>query len=172
MKSGVLKLSIVVIGLNLFFAYIGLYLLPQSESHPPKVIKIEEGIMKEELIHVGEEIVFSKGQCMVCHPMKSEPGMRSPAIATIGADMEKNARQRGITPEEYVFEALVNPGKYVAKGYEDIMPPSHEPPTSLTDGEIIAVAAYLQSKGGKVTVSYPGPWSVQTLREQIGKAKK
>jgi hypothetical protein len=67
-----------------------------------------------------------------------------------------------------VFEALVNPSKYVVKGFEDIMSPVHTAPTSLTDGEIIAVAAYLQSHGGKVTVSYPG--SVPTLRDVIRKA--
>jgi hypothetical protein len=48
------------------------------------------------------------------------------------------------------------------------MPPVHKPPTSLTEGELIAVAAFLQSKGGKVTVSYPE--SLPILREQIKKA--
>jgi len=40
MKKGVLKLAIIVIGLNLIFLYIGLEFLPQSESRPPKVIKV------------------------------------------------------------------------------------------------------------------------------------
>ncbi len=168
MRQGVLKLAAIVIGLNLIFLYIGLEFLPQSESRPPKVIKIEEGISPEDLVRVGEEIVFGKGQCMVCHPAKAESGMRAPAMATIGADMEKEAKTRGITVEEHVFEALVNPSKYVVKGFEDIMSPVHTPPSSLTDGEIIAVAAYLQSNGGKATVSYPG--SVPILRDQIQKA--
>jgi hypothetical protein len=168
MKKGVLKLAIIVIGLNLIFLYIGLEFLPQSESKPPKVIKIEEGISREDLIRVGEEIVFGKGQCMVCHPAKPESGMRAPAMSTVGADMEKEAKSRGITLEEQVFEALVNPSKYIVKGYEDIMSAVQVPPSSLTDGEIIAVAAYLQSQGGKVTVSYPG--SVPVLKAQIAKA--
>jgi len=168
MKKGVLKLAIIVIGLNLTFLYIGLAFLPQSESRPPKVIKIAEGISQEELIQVGEEIVFGKGQCMVCHVGKPEAGMRSPAMSGIGAEMEKEAKARGITPEEHVFEALVNPSKYIVKGFEDIMSPVHTPPTSMTDGEIIAVAAYLQSQGGKVTLSYPG--SLPILKAQISKA--
>jgi hypothetical protein len=167
MKSGVLKLAVIVIGLNLIFAYIGLEFLPQSESRPPKVIKIAEGISQDDLIHVGEEIVFGKGQCMVCHPAKAESGMRAPAMSNIGAEMEKEAKERGITPEEQVFEALVNPSKYIVKGFEDMMSPVHTPPTSLTDGEVIAVAAYLQSQGGKVTISFPG--SLQILKEQIAK---
>ena len=170
MKAGVLKLVIIVVGLNLLFAYIGLEFLPQSESRPPKVIKIEEGISQEDLVHVGEEIVFGKGQCMVCHPAKPESGMRAPAMSSIGAEMEKEAKERGITPEEHVFEALVNPSKYIVKGFEDIMSPVHLPPTSLTDGEVIAVAAYLQSQGGKVTVSFPG--SMPVLKGQIAQARR
>ncbi len=168
MKKGVLKLAMIVIGLNLIFVYIGLEFLPQSESRPPKVIKVEEGISQEDLISTGEKIVFGKGQCMVCHPAKPESGMRAPAMSTIGADMEREAKQRGMAPEAHVFEALVNPSKYIVKGYEDIMSPVHTAPTSLTEGEIIAVAAYLQSQGGKVTMSYPG--SLPILRDQITKA--
>ncbi len=168
MKKGVLKLAIIVIGLNLIFLYIGLEFLPQSESRPPKVIKVEPGISQDDLIQVGETIVFGKGQCMVCHVTKPEAGMRAPAMSTIGAEMEKEAKERGIAPEVQVFEALVNPSKYIVKGFEDMMSPVHTPPTSLTDGEIIAVAAFLQSQGGKVTVSFPG--SEPVLKDQIAKA--
>lgn len=168
MKGGILKLIIVVVGLNIFFAYVGLYFLPQSESHPPKVIRIEAGISQEELISLGEAIVFGKGQCMVCHSMKVETGMRAPAISTIGAQIEKDAKERGIAPEEHVFEALVNPANFVVKGFPPIMPPVHKPPMSLTEGELIAVASFLQSNGGKVGVSYPE--SLPLLKAQIEKA--
>ncbi len=169
MKAGLLKLAIIVIGLNLFFVYIGLYFLPQSESRPRKVTKIEVGISQGELIQVGEKIVFGKGECMVCHPMQPEAGMRAPAMVTIGKEMEREAKERNITPEEQLFEALVNPSKYIAKGFEDIMPPSNKPPTSLTDDELIAVAAYLQNKGGKVTISYPG--SLPILKKEMEKSQ-
>lgn len=170
MRQGVLKLAAIVIGLNLIFLYIGREFLPQSESRPPAAVKIEEGISPEDLVRLGEQIVFGKGQCMVCHPAKPESGMRAPAMSTIGTEMEKEAKERGIAPEEQVFEALVNPSKYVVKGFEDIMSPVHTPPSSLTEGEIVAVAAYLQSNGGKVTVSYPA--SVPVLKDQIAKAGK
>ncbi len=169
MKAGLLKLAVIVIGLNLLFVYIGLYFLPQSESRPRKVTKIEGGISQEELIQAGEKIIFGKGECMVCHPMNPETGMRAPAMSSIGAEIEREAKERGIKPEEHVFEALVNPSKYIVKGFEDIMPPSNKPPTSLTDEELTAVAAYLQNKGGKVTVSYPV--SVPILKKEIEKAE-
>jgi hypothetical protein len=168
MKTGIWKLAFIVIGLNLLFTFIGLEFLPQSESRPPKVIKIEKGISREDLINVGEEIVFGKGQCMVCHPVKPESGMRAPAMSGIGAEIEKEARARAITPEEHVLEALVNPSKYIVKGFEDIMSPVDKPPTSLSEGEVIAVAAYLQSQGGKVTLSFPE--SLPLLEEQARKA--
>lgn len=168
MDTGILKLGLVVLGINFFFAYIGIYFLPQSESHPPKTLKIEEGISQEDLIGIGEKIVFGKGQCMVCHPMKAETGMRAPAMATIGAEMAREAKERGMTPEEHLFEALVHPSGFVAKGFVAMMPPVHRPPMSLTEGEAIAVAAYLQNNGGKVSVSYPG--SLPALKGQIEKA--
>ncbi len=170
MRSGAIKLGIVVLAINLFFAYIGLYFLPQSESHPPKELKIQDGVTTEELLQIGEQILFGKGQCMVCHPMKAEPGMRAPAIDTIGKHMEEEAKERNMKPEDYAFEALVNPGAYVEKGFDNIMPPVHKPPISLTEGELIALTAFLQSKGGRVTVSYPV--SLQVLKLQIDKAEE
>ncbi len=167
MKSGVLKLILVVIGLNLFFTYIGLDFLPQSESHPPREIKIQEGISQDDLIVIGEKIVFGKGQCMVCHPMNAETGMRAPAIATIGRDTKEHAKKEGISHEEYLFDALVNPSKHIAEGFDDIMSPAHKPPTSLSEGELIAVAAYLQSRGERVTISYPESLSI--LKEVMKK---
>ncbi len=170
MKTSFLKLAVLVVALNLFFVYIGLYFLPQSESRPPAATKIEETISLEQLVQTGEKIVFGKGECMVCHPMNPETGMRAPAIAGIGKEMEKEAAQEKITPPERVFQALVDPSKLVPKGFEPIMPPANDPPASLTDAELVAVAAYLQSKGGKVTVSYPG--SVPLLKKQIETAGK
>ncbi|MCK5235818.1 MAG: cytochrome C, partial [Deltaproteobacteria bacterium] len=75
---------------------------------------------------------------------------------------------RNISPEDYLFEALVAPSAHVTEGFDDIMPPIHKSPTSLNDGELIAVIAYLQSRGADITVSYPG--SVEALNAQIEKA--
>jgi len=104
---------------------------------------------------------------MVCHPVKPESGMRAPAIATIGAAMEKEAKERGVGFEYHVFEALVAPGSYVAEGFENIMPPVHKPPIGLTHEELIAVGAYLQSRGSKVTISFPE--SLKTIEEVLKK---
>lgn len=167
MKSGFLKLVLFIIGLSALFTYIGVYFLPQSKSLPPKAIEIKEGITQDELIKIGEEILFGKGQCMVCHPNTPEAGMRSPAIATIGADIENRTNSMDITPEEYIFQALVDPKAYIPEGFAPIMPPSQK---LLTEGELIAVAAFLQSKGGSVTVSFPD--SLPPLHKYLGSKPK
>ena len=170
MKSGILKLAIIVIVLNAAFLYIGLDFLPQSRSMPPKTTVVAAGIPEEQLVALGKKIVFGKGECMVCHPVTASTGERAPAMSDIGSAMAAEAKARGISPDQQAFEALVNPGAYIVKGFQNIMPPENEPPTSLTDGEIIAVVAYLQSQGAAVTVSYPG--SVPLLKQEEAKAKK
>lgn len=167
MKSGFIKLVLVVIGLNGFFTYIGVYFLPQSRSLPPKAIEIRAGISQEELLKIGEEILFGKGQCMVCHPYSPEPGMRSPAIAAIGRDIVETTKGMYISSEEYIFQALVETNAYVPKGYAPIMPPSQK---LLNEGELVAVAAFLQSKGAEVTISYPD--SLPILHKYLGSTEK
>jgi mono/diheme cytochrome c family protein len=167
MKSGFSKLVLLIIGLSVFYTYIGLYFLPQSQSLPPKVIEIKEGIDQDELLKIGEDILFGKGQCMVCHPNKPEPGMRSPAIAGIGGVMLERVQTMDINEEEYIFQALVDTKAYVPEGFAPIMPPSQK---LLTEGELIAVAAFLQSKGSDVTISYPE--SVPALRKYLGATQK
>ncbi len=152
MKGGFLKLVVLIIGLNVFFTYIGVYFLPQSRSLPPKIYIIEEGITQDELLKVGEEILYGKGQCMVCHPNAPEAGMRAPAVAGIGGVLLTRAKNMAVSPDEYMIQSLVNPNTYIPEGYQGIMPPSQK---LLTDGELIAVAAFLQSNGGSVTISYP-----------------
>jgi mono/diheme cytochrome c family protein len=167
MKSGFGKLVFLVIGLSIFYTYVGLHFLPQSQSLPPKVIEIKEGIAQDELLKIGEDILYGKGQCMVCHPNKPEPGMRSPAIAGIGGVMFERAQNMNINQEEYIFQALVDTKAYVPEGFAPIMPPSQK---LLTEGELIAVAAFLQSKGADVTISFPE--SLPALRKHMGSEDK
>ncbi len=167
MKSGFSKLVLLIIILSVFYTYVGLYFLPQSQSLPPKVIEIKEGIATDELLKIGEDILFGKGQCMVCHPNKPEPGMRSPAIAGIGGAIFERVKHMDISQEEYIFQALVDTKAYVAEGFAPIMPPSQK---LLTEGELISVAAFLQSKGSDVSISYPG--SVPALRKYLGSKEK
>jgi mono/diheme cytochrome c family protein len=167
MKSGFGKLVLLIVGLSAFFTYVGLYVLPQSRSLPPQVIEIKEGIAIDELLKIGEDILYGKGQCMVCHPNIPEAGMRSPAIASIGRDIAERTKTMDISPEEFMFEALVDTKAYIPDGYAPIMPPSQK---LLTEAELVAVAAFLQSRGSEVTISYPE--SLPTLRKYLGSTPK
>ncbi len=167
MKGGFGKLVILIIGLSIFYTYVGIYFLPQSQSLPPKVIEIKEGIEQDELLKIGEDILFGKGQCMVCHPNKPEPGMRSPAIAGLGAVIAERVKNMDVNEEEFIFQALVDTKAYIPEGFAPIMPPSQK---LLTEGELIAVSAFLQSKGSDVTISYPE--SLPTLRKYLGSTEK
>jgi mono/diheme cytochrome c family protein len=167
MKGGFGNLVVLIIGLSVFYTYVGLYFLPQSQSLPPKVIEIKEGIAQDELLKIGEDILFGKGQCMVCHPNKPEPGMRSPAIAGIGAVILERVKNMEVNQEEYIFQALVDTKAYIPEGFAPIMPPSQK---LLTEAELIAISAFLQSQGSDVTISYPE--SVPTLRKYLGTTEK
>ena len=51
---------------------------------------------------------------------------------------------------EYLVESLHNPTVYVVEGYQPIMPPFGR---QLSDMEVVAAVAFLQSLGGEVTVN-------------------
>ena len=50
----------------------------------------------------------------------------------------------------YLYESLTNPGAFVVPGFENIMPDMRK---QLSEDQIWAVIAYLQSQGGEVTVT-------------------
>ncbi len=141
--------TLAVIGFYTYFANS----IPQIESRPPEEITaLSAEMTPEELAQVGRQIVAGKGGCLICHSIGS-PGPRAPALEGVGA--RSSARVAGLTSEEYLRQSLVDPKAYVVEGYEPIMPEMDAPPTSLTEAEITAVIAYLQSLGGEITVQVP-----------------
>lgn len=126
--------------------------IPQIESQPPAEIEVAGEMTPEQLAQAGRQVVETKGGCLVCHGIGS-PGPRAPDLNGVGA--QAATRRSGRTAEEYLFESLLDPCAYVVEGYECIMPVANKPPMSLTDAEITAVVAYLQSLGGEITVRPP-----------------
>jgi len=106
-----------------------------------------------DLIAVGKEIVEKKGGCFLCHKI-GEPGGRCPDWQGVGA--RAATRVPGKSAETYLIESLENPSAFVVPGYPNIMPKVTGPPANLTKDEILAVVAYLQSLGGKVTIKPEG----------------
>ena len=59
----------------------------------------------------------------------------------------------GLSDVEYFAQTLYDPNAYIVPGFKPGMPVINKPPIGLTDQEILCVIAYLQSLGGKPTVT-------------------
>lgn len=133
-----------------FYSYVG-QMVPQQRAYPPETTELSADMTTEEMVQVGEEIVAGKGGCLTCHTMEGEQGGRFPDLANIGAVADE--RREGYNDIEYLAESLYEPNVYVLEGFNPGMPAVAEPPTNLTDQEIKAVIAYLQSLGGTPTIT-------------------
>lgn len=148
-----------VVGLFAFIAH----LVPQASSYPPKALTPEEfaGMSPEQMVAKGREIFGSSGErCSQCHMIEGAPG-RGPNLGGIGgraagrAQERAKATGRSYMPEEYLVESLVEPNAYVVQGFSkpSIMPEVYRPPLDLSEEDIKAAVAYLQSLGGSVSVT-------------------
>lgn len=133
-----------------FYSYVG-QMVPQQRAYPPETAELSADMTTEEMVQVGEEIVAGKGGCLICHTMEGEEGGRFPDLANIGAIAGE--RREGYSDIEYLAESLYEPNVYVLEGFNPGMLAVAEPPTNLTDQEIKAVIAYLQSLGGTPTIT-------------------
>ncbi len=102
------------------------------------------------LVQEGRSLFFGRGSCAVCHTI-GQPGGRAPDLQGIGARAAQ--RRAGLSAEAYLRESLMDPMAYVVEGWPPIMPPANKPPVALSEGDLDAVVAFLQSLGGKVTVT-------------------
>ncbi|MGA7306028.1 MAG: c-type cytochrome [Rhodothermales bacterium] len=140
--------TIVVTG---FYSYVG-QMVPQKETYPPASTELNENMTTEELVAAGEKIVQGKGTCLGCHTIGSEGGsLRFPDLAGVGARAGK--RKEGYSDVEYLAESLYEPSDYVVEGFAPGKPTISRPPINLSDAEILAVIAYLQSLGGTPSVT-------------------
>ena len=145
-----LKIAIFTILVAAFYSYVG-QMVPQKETYPPAETEMGASMTTAELVAAGEEIAGGKGTCLGCHTMSGESGGRFPDLAGIGA--VAGSRRDGMSDVEYLAESLYDPNAYIVEGFLPGMPEIDEPPIDLSDQEILAVIAYLQSLGGTPTVT-------------------
>jgi len=152
--------------LTLFFTLVA-NLLPQVEGEAPKATKVDlSTLTPEKYAALGDDIFNGKGTCTLCH---NERG-RAPDIAVLNlADETKKALEdskyqgKAKDTEGYIRESMLEPSAYVVAGFGkkgspnvSPMPTISKPPIALTEIEINAVIAYLQSKDGNdITVPLP-----------------
>jgi mono/diheme cytochrome c family protein len=142
-----------------FYTLVG-QLVPQKEVHPPKEAELKKDMSSDEMVKAGQEIFEGKGLCTTCHTLGKSGALRFPDLGGIGA--RAGTRREGHGDVAYLAESIYDPNLYIVPGFNPGMPVINKPPIGLTDQEILAVIAYLQSLGGKVTVTMESKvWPLQ-----------
>lgn len=146
----VLVFNVALIG---FFLYVG-NSIPQLRQDPPQELVLAADASVEDFVKAGQEIFFGKGTCALCHEI-GKKGERCPDLAGVGERAEARFKEAGYKGKasngaEYLVESLHEPVVYVVEGYQPSMPPLGR---QLSDLEMVAVVAFLQSQGGEVTVN-------------------
>lgn len=144
-----LQIVLLTVGLTAFYGMVG-QSVPQKEVQPPEVIEIAEDISAAEMVEIGKGIFDGKGICVTCHTIGKSGALRFPDLDGIAS--RSATRKAGFTAVEYLAESLYEPDIFIVDGFSPGMPAINKPPIGLTDQEIIAVIAYLQTLGGEVTV--------------------
>lgn len=141
-----LQIAVLAVAMTGFYTLVG-QAVPQKEVHPPEVIEVPDDVSTSELVEIGKGIFNGKGICITCH----NGGDRFPTLDAI-ADRAAS-RIPGYTQLDYLAESLYEPDIFIVPGFVAGMPAIDKPPIGLTDVEILAVVAYLQTLGGEATVT-------------------
>jgi mono/diheme cytochrome c family protein len=143
----VLAIALVVVGFYTTVAHI----IPQLQSEVPEALALGTGVTPEALVAAGEKIYNGAGGCTACHGL----GTRAPNLITdykgqgaIGARC--GTREPGVNCKAYIYESLTQPQKYIVAGFDPIMPDMRK---QLSEDQIWAAVAFLESQGGEVDVT-------------------
>jgi mono/diheme cytochrome c family protein len=144
-----LKIGVLTVATTAFYTLVG-QLVPQKEVQPPKETVLAKEMTQDDLVKAGREIMEGKGLCFTCHTLGKKGALRFPDLEGIGA--RAGSRVPGLSGVDYLAQSIYEPTAFIVPGFNPGMPVINKPPIGLSDQEILAVIAYLQSLGGKVTV--------------------
>lgn len=159
------------------FVYLG-NSVPQVSTEQAGAGNLDYSKMsQDEFVKAGEKIVMGKGTCYICHTIGDHNATRAPDLNNVGARIEARAQEpenRGRLKNgvDYLVESLHEPSAYVVKDFSPIMPKIFKPPIALSRMEIKAVIAFLQSRGGKVTVTPQTVLDTSRWDTEIARAEK
>ena len=121
----------------------------------------------EQFVEAGKAIFNGQGSCYSCHTLNpSAPPGRGPDLTDIGVGAA--TRKPGLGAKAYLIESLYNPTAFLVHGYGKTMTPAWKPPISLSNLEIEAVIAFLQSQGGEVDLTpFEPPIDIQTVAKEM-----
>jgi len=145
-----LKILAVVLGSLGMFTFVA-NSIPQVQSELPVALNFGATASAEGLTSSGQILFAGAGGCTACHGA----GTRAPNLitdhggtGTIGVRCAN--RVPGEDCEAYLYSSLVDPTAYLVEGFAPIMTDMRR---SLSNAQIWALVAYLQSVGGEVTVT-------------------
>ena len=144
------RVGVLVIAATSFYTYVG-QMVPQKEVQPPQETVIRADLTTADMVKVGREIMDGKGLCFTCHTIGKTGALRFPDLD--GVDVRAQSRVAGLSDIEYFAQTIYEPEKFVVPGFNPGMPVINKPPIGLNDQEILCVIAYLQTLGGKPTVT-------------------
>ena len=145
-----LKILAVVIGTLATFTIVA-NSIPQVQSVVPEELSFGADVTAAELTSSGENLYGGAGGCVACHGLGTvAPNLLTDEGGTGNIGARCGNRTSGQNCKEYLYAAMVDPGDYVVEGYNPIMPDMRR---SLSNEQIWAIIAYLQSLGGEVTVT-------------------
>jgi mono/diheme cytochrome c family protein len=144
------RIALLVLATTGFYTYVG-QMVPQKEVLPPEETVMRTDLSTVEMVAIGREIMDGKGLCRTCHTIGQSGALRFPDLEGIGA--RAATRVPGLSDVEYLAQSLYEPDAFIVPGFNPGMPPAHRPPIGLTEEEILAVIAYLQSLGGEPNVT-------------------
>jgi len=146
----IVRIAALVLGATGFYTYVG-QMVPQKEVLPPEEMTLEADLTTADMVKAGREIMEGKGLCLTCHTIGQTGALRFPDLEGIGA--RAGSRVAGLSDVEYLAQSMYEPNAFVVDGFPPAMPAVHRPPIGLTDQEILAVIAALQTLGGTPTVT-------------------
>jgi mono/diheme cytochrome c family protein len=166
MRKFLTVFAFMVVTIGLFAGYSNLG-IPQIEPAPPpkdEVIDLTSMTM-DQFVALGGRVFEGKGTCTLCHNSLG----RAPELGAIAENAQArldDERYEGDADsiEGYLTESLVAPSAYVVAGFgkagtndtESPMPSASSGSIGLSEPELAAVIAFLQSNGGlEVTVEIP-----------------
>jgi len=162
MNKSMLKITAFGVAVIGFYIYITMYVAGLSGTGGGESAG---GVSPE----AGEKIFWGDGQCSTCHKIGSSgSATRGPDQDGLSGRAEERAKELGLPSGlDYLVESIVEPEKYIVKGYDKIMPKVFDPPIMLSREKILAVLAYLQTLGGE-----PDIGALMKYKDKIPDASK
>lgn len=90
----------------------------------------------------GQQVFTGLGGCSSCHDITSGQTIVGPSLK--GVAVRAGEREPGVAAEDYIYESITTPNKYVVKGFaQGIMPQTFK--STLSAKQINDVIAYLMT---------------------------